>query len=229
MRHLYSLSLEGFNDRYEALFCDADGTLRRCIVPGQPTPNAEEEWEPIAESAKWLANFKWGEKYFAIVSNQGGVARGYLSADTAINLLVSLLKRLSGDRLHFRTRVDAAIGGNEDPDRKPNTGMLIKISKQWSLEPSQILMVGDLESDRQCAANFGCDFIWAWDLFGFPDPRSPRTDELAVFQVQQEIAPISLDGALRQEIGPALAKQIIDRGKEAIGAYANLPEADLQK
>jgi phosphoglycolate phosphatase-like HAD superfamily hydrolase len=40
------------------------------------------------------------------------------------------------------------------------------------VKPEKALMVGDREDDRAAAEKAGCDFIWAWDLFGF-EPEAP--------------------------------------------------------
>ena len=40
-------------------------------------------------------------------------------------------------------------------DRKPNIGMLDKVSRDWNLDKKNLTMVGDRESDIQCAKKFG--------------------------------------------------------------------------
>ena len=72
------------------------------------------------------------------------------------------------DNLESETNIKICTSLDKtDYDRKPNPGMLEKLIKQYRTTPDQTLMVGDMESDRLAAENAGCDFIWAWDLFGF--------------------------------------------------------------
>lgn len=65
--------------KYKLIILDADGTLRRTTVPGLPCPNAPDEWELIPGVRERLAEIDWTTTHFAIVSNQGGVALGYLT------------------------------------------------------------------------------------------------------------------------------------------------------
>ena len=85
MLHLTRLTPKEFKDKYFLLICDADGTLRRCTVPGQPCPNKNSEWEVIEEARDWLSQIDFAtEYYFTIASNQGGVSLGLISAVDAM-------------------------------------------------------------------------------------------------------------------------------------------------
>lgn len=66
---------------------DADGTLRRCTVPGQPCPNKPGEWELLPGVEGRLARIDWNITGLGILSNQGGIALGHLSEDMAYQLL----------------------------------------------------------------------------------------------------------------------------------------------
>lgn len=179
MTHLTRLTPKEFKDRYFLLICDADGTLRRCTVPGQPCPNKNNEWEVIEEARDWLSQIDFAtEYYFAIASNQGGVSLGLISAVDAMQMLIDLAIKLVGegaldflnvfDNLESETNIKICTSLDKtDYDRKPNPGMLENLINQYRTTPDQTLMVGDMESDRLAAKNAGCDFIWAWDLFGF--------------------------------------------------------------
>jgi len=67
---------------------DADGTLRRCTVLGQPCPNRPDEWELLPGVQKKLATIDWSSNRFAIASNQGGVALGFLTLQAAADMLL---------------------------------------------------------------------------------------------------------------------------------------------
>lgn len=77
-------------NQYRLLIFDADGTLRRCTVPGQPCPNRPGEWELLPNVRETLRLYDWTQTAWGIVSNQGGVALGYLSEPQAYRLLYDL-------------------------------------------------------------------------------------------------------------------------------------------
>lgn len=179
MSHLNSLTPNEFKAKYWLLICDADGTLRRCTVPGQPCPNKPDEWEVIDEAKEWLANIDFdNEFYFGIASNQGGISLGLISELDAMEMLMELAILLVGEDALDSLTLDHNLTANtniqlcesldkSDYNRKPNPGMLQNIMNNYGVFPEKTLMVGDMESDRLAVENAGCDFIWAWDLFGF--------------------------------------------------------------
>ena len=40
-------------------------------------------------------------------------------------------------------------------DRKPNVGMLDKILEEWDLKKNNLIMIGDRDTDIECANKFG--------------------------------------------------------------------------
>ena len=63
---------------YKLIIFDVDGTLRRCLAPGQVCPNAPDQWELMPNVKETLAEIKWGlpdcgNTAFGIASNQAGV------------------------------------------------------------------------------------------------------------------------------------------------------------
>lgn len=151
---------------------DADGTLRRCTVPGQPCPNKADEWEVIPGVKEKIAALP--EKMrFAIVSNQGGVGLGLMTDLEAY----SLLERLS-EAVFWETRKDlawvhACIHAPKDgcACRKPSPLMLYKAMTDARSRPAETLYVGDMDSDREAAQRAGVAFLWAWEFFGWDCPE----------------------------------------------------------
>jgi D-glycero-D-manno-heptose 1,7-bisphosphate phosphatase len=153
------------------LIFDADGTLRRCTVPGQPCPNTAEEWEVMPRVKETLALYPPTVRMH-IVSNQGGVGLGYLSFYAAQKLLEDLAQTLGIDGVnhiflcaHKPTKGCAC--------RKPSPFLLLlAIARQNSLVTVQcplaeVLYVGDQDTDRECATRAGVDFLWAQEFFGW--------------------------------------------------------------
>jgi len=158
---------------YSLIIFDADGTLRRCTIEGQPCPNDESQWELIPGVLECLNSLE-GDPACFIASNQAGVAFGYMSFQVAKDLLMNLAERLRretalrpwGVRLcphHANAterafRVDCAC-------RKPRPGMLYEIMVVQNIGPGETLYVGDMESDKRVARAAGCGFVWAFDFF----------------------------------------------------------------
>lgn len=154
---------------------DADGTLRRCTVPGQPCPNKDDEWEAIPGVKEKIAALPEKTR-FAIVSNQGGVGLGFMHQEVAWRMLVELAD------LALRGQCVALMCTHAPKDgclcRKPSPLMLYQAMSAFDAKPRETLYVGDMDSDCEAAERAGVDFLWAWEFFGWPEPiestYSPR-------------------------------------------------------
>jgi len=152
---------------------DADGTLRRTTVEGQPCPNKDGEWELMPGVKERLAEFDWGspadgKTACGIVSNQAGVALGYLAAEMAGRLLYKMFVKAFG----FNPYPGDILMCIHAPDegcrcRKPAPGLLEDLMDMYGVQPQETLFVGDMDSDCEAATNAGCRFMWAKDFFGW--------------------------------------------------------------
>lgn len=151
---------------YNLIIFDADGTLRRCTVPGQPCPNKEGEWELLPSVKETLARYDWKVTALGVASNQAGIALGFLDLMTAYQLLSDMVVEATG---YFPPTGSIQLCPHGTKDgcgcRKPEPGMLHAIMKFWGYFPTETLYVGDMESDQLAAAHAGCDFMWADDFF----------------------------------------------------------------
>jgi D-glycero-D-manno-heptose 1,7-bisphosphate phosphatase len=157
------------------LFLDRDGTLNRSLNDRPPNAPAEVELLPNVDAT--LAAYAAEGWRLVIVTNQGGVAFGYLSEDEARAIHQAVLARLS-------VPVDASylcphhpLGDvppyNVDcPRRKPHPGAVFEALARFDAHPQDCLLVGDMESDRQVAAAAGVPFRWAHDFFGWREETS---------------------------------------------------------
>lgn len=148
---------------------DADNTLRRSTVPGQPTPNKKDEWELLPNVKEKLHEIlsKNADARIAIASNQGGIELGYLSQRQARKLLNDLYKDVSGKRAPKGMIQLCPDFKKTSRCRKPEPGMLQAIIKQAGVSPECTLFVGDAEDDRLTAKNAGVQFAWAKNFFGW--------------------------------------------------------------
>lgn len=146
---------------------DADSTLRRCTVKGQFCPNAPDQWEPIPWMQTRLSKIDWSTNQFAIVSNQGGIAHGYLTETLAMSMLVDLAVLMTG----FAPKDGAIVICPHATKagcacRKPNPSMIFSALNVFDQSPDDALFVGDLDTDRTAAERAGVPFMWAWDFCG---------------------------------------------------------------
>jgi histidinol-phosphate phosphatase family protein len=149
----------------DLIIFDADGTLRRCTVKGQPCPNAPGQWELMPNVKETIAKLQ--NTVFAIVSNQAGIAYGYLTEAMATRLLYDLGIEAFGSRNCFSVDLcPHAVDAGCDC-RKPKPLMLQRAMNLTRCPPGRTLYVGDMESDRRAAENAGCAFMWAKDFFGW--------------------------------------------------------------
>jgi HAD superfamily hydrolase (TIGR01662 family) len=165
--------------KYDLIIFDADGTLRRCLIPGQPCPNKPSEWELLDNVRERLAEFTWGRPQpgvtaYGIASNQAGIAWGFIDYKTAYKLLCGTFEAAFGFVPAINT-IQICEHKGECECRKPEPGMLFGIMDTWDVETHRALFVGDMESDKQAARNAGCDFVWAKDFFGWDDGK-PEDD-----------------------------------------------------
>lgn len=156
--------------RYRAIFFDADGTLRTCKNVGQPCPNQPGEWEVMPNVMETLACYDWTCIGAAILSNQAGVALGFLTEAMAIRLLEDLAEAI----FPLATKVFVCACTHHPNEgcgcRKPQPGMLLNAENYWYSQaylhgPGECLYVGDMESDREAAEAAGIDFMWTHEFF----------------------------------------------------------------
>ncbi|HEX6533322.1 MAG TPA: HAD-IIIA family hydrolase [Gemmatimonadaceae bacterium] len=152
---------------------DADDTLRRTLVPGQPSPRAPEEWELLPGVAKRLRRIRWGEDaVLGIASNQDQVGYGHVDLSVAHRLLVDLAEAASGWRPPAEAVVLCPHRLDEPCEcRKPEAGMLRRILSYYGIPADRALFVGDAETDRDAARRAGVPFLPARDFFGWSEDR----------------------------------------------------------
>jgi D-glycero-D-manno-heptose 1,7-bisphosphate phosphatase len=168
---------ETFRD-YRLCIFDADDTLRRCTVPGQPSPRNAGEWVLLPGVAEALENIPWntaGGPFLGIASNQDQVGYGHMSEETARSLLRDLAKEAAGVHLP-----DAALQlcphrlESQCECRKPRPAMLLRIMAFYGVGPRETLFVGNSEDDRLAGEAAGTRYADAADLFSSSAEPSAR-------------------------------------------------------
>lgn len=154
--------------RPRILFLDRDGTINRNLDGRPPNTPAEVEILPgVRERLREYANRGWK---LVIVTNQGGVAFGYMSEREALRVHQEVLHQLGVPvALSFvcphHPRGTVRRYAIECPYRKPNPGAIQEALDRFGARPEDCLFVGDQEIDREAAQAAGVSFRWAWEFF----------------------------------------------------------------
>jgi D-glycero-D-manno-heptose 1,7-bisphosphate phosphatase len=147
-----------FFARRPTVILDRDGVLN------ERPPRAEyvRSWDEFRwvdgalEALRLLAD---ADYRVIVVSNQAGIARGAMDEDD----LAAVHERMKAEAAEAGGRIDAIYfcphGWDEGCEcRKPRPGMLFQAQKDFSLDLSRTLFVGDDERDGEAADAAGCPF-----------------------------------------------------------------------
>jgi D-glycero-D-manno-heptose 1,7-bisphosphate phosphatase len=154
---------------------DADGTLRRTRVPGQPSPRAAGEWELLPDVVPRLRAIRWGDEgaRLGIASNQDQIAYGHLTAVMAHTLLMEMAVAATGHAPPPEAVAFCPHALEEPCDcRKPAPGLLLRIMSRYGARAAETLFVGDSPVDAEAARRAGVPFAWAHDFFRRKGERS---------------------------------------------------------
>lgn len=133
-----------YNKRYKVLFCDLDGTLIETIS-GATFP--EGVWDMKLKFDVFDAIKNLDPEEIFIVSNQGGIKKGYIKEDvfwTKLHYIQMCLSLYCGGKF---VNLEYCISTDKnDPRRKPNTGMLehgLNLYGKDNWKKENMLMIGD--------------------------------------------------------------------------------------
>lgn len=152
--------------KYKILFADLDGTLIK-TKSGETFPKGIWDMElrfDVIDTIK-----KLNPEYVFIVSNQGGIEKGFVNE---FNFCVKLSFIVHSIEEYCDTTVDyyyCSSNNKDDENRKPNYGMLKDALTEHDInyDKSEMLMIGDAsgkpgqfsDSDKKTAENFGIDYL----------------------------------------------------------------------
>ena len=155
----------------KAIFLDRDGVINHLVfysehgIIDSPYSTAQFKLlDGVCEAINLLhkAGFK-----VAVVSNQPGMAKGYINRDT----FDAIRRKMKDDLAAGGAFLDAEYYCLHHPEaslpeykvicdcRKPKPGLLIKAAQEMSLDLSASWMVGDNITDIQAGAAAGCKTI----------------------------------------------------------------------
>ena len=156
-----------FNQR--VLLCDLDGTL---IVTksGKTFPENAQDWK--FKDDIQAAIQEYNPKYIFIVTNQGGIEKGFVDEKEFVQKLMAIADEIRTWGDYIVAWKYCTSNDPNNPDRKPNTGMVDDFRHDYiggyDFDNRHALMIGDAsgfkgqhsDSDYRCAKNAGiryCD------------------------------------------------------------------------
>jgi len=147
---------ESFLARHPTIILDRDGVLNQKPARANYVRSWQEFiWVPGAKEALLLLR-KAGVRVL-VVSNQAGVARGAMTeAD-----LLEIHRNMVREAARFGGSIEAIYycphGWDDGCEcRKPRPGMLFQAQRDFNLDLSRTLFIGDDERDAQAADAAGC-------------------------------------------------------------------------
>ena len=146
---------------HPALFLDLDNTIRYVKDPNRCFPENPNDIAIYPGVPEKIKNFKDAGFYIFGVSNQGGIELGHITAEMCEKIMIET-NRLTG--YLFDDILWAPYLKSED--RKPNIGMIKKLSLKYNIDLDSSIMIGDKDSDLMCSLNAGIkQFFYAKDFF----------------------------------------------------------------
>jgi len=143
-----------------AVFLDRDGVL----IEDVDYLTRPEQLQLIPGAARAIARLRRAGFKVVVITNQSGVARGYLTLKTLREVHALLKRRLAAqgaalDGLYFCPHLPAKAGGKGCACRKPGLALLQKAQKRFRLDFARSYFVGDTTTDVRTARRAGCTAI----------------------------------------------------------------------
>ncbi len=141
----------------KAIFLDRDGTINS----DSGYINKPEDFELYPFAAKAIREFNKMGYLVIVVTNQSGIARGYLTIEDLENIHKKMKELLEKENAyvddifyspyHIEGKIEPYNISHED--RKPGLGMFYKAVKKYGIQPDKSFMIGDKYTDMQFGFN----------------------------------------------------------------------------
>lgn len=161
--------------KYRALFLDRDGTIN--VEKEFISDPDDVELYPGAAEALRLAAAS-GYKLF-VISNQSGVARGFMSEEdvTRVNQRLADLLAQEGvalDGIEYCPHYPDITGRCNC--RKPQRGMIDRLLQQFDIDLARSFVIGDRILDRELALTIGAKAIMVMTGYGVLEVKALTPD-----------------------------------------------------
>ena len=149
----------------KAIIFDYDGTLRTI-------PEGTQFYYPVNPSeviilpgrtAEIINRYRNNGYHILGVSNQSGIGKGNLTYDQAVACFEKT-NELLGVKIEYKF-CPHSVPPISCYCRKPQSGLGVALIHEYKLDPKQVIMVGDLTSDKTFASRLGFEYVDANDFF----------------------------------------------------------------
>lgn len=147
----------------KAVFLDRDGT----IIVHEPYLRSLDQLQLLPNAAQGIRLFNEEGYLVIVVTNQSGIARGFFD-EKCLELIhkkmIDILRNEGAtiDDIYYCPHYKEGIieQYTEDCDcRKPKIGMFLKAARQYHIDFTQSLMIGDSKVDMLAGKNTGCKCV----------------------------------------------------------------------
>ena len=175
---------------FQAVMLDRDGVINR---ERADYVKCWREFEFLPGALSALARLADLPKPIVVISNQSAIGRGLVNQDTvdAVHRHMKSIVEICGGR------IDTFYVCPHHPDdrcrcRKPEPGLLLQAARDYNLDLSECVFVGDTPTDFQAAEAVGCQSILVSTGRQGPRLRSMYAGSMDVTIVQDLSAAVSL-------------------------------------
>lgn len=176
----------------KAVFLDRDGTINeevnylRNIKDIRIYPGTTEA----------LRKFKNLGFINIIITNQSGIARGFLTEEELITIhsefkkiLTAENQELIDDIFYSPFHKDGIVVqySIDSPDRKPGTGMIMKARQKHNIDISKSFFIGDTFSDMKCAENSGLKKILVKTGYGKEELLKCIQEKISIDHIAEDL------------------------------------------
>lgn len=138
----------------KAILLDRDGTVIR--DPKDERVDTEEKIELFPESIEALKYLAENHYSVILITNQAGIAEGRINEQDFERINSKVLEALSSSGVTILKTFVCPHSPEDMCDcRKPKPKMILDALQEFSLNPNEVFMIGDRESDVMAGINAG--------------------------------------------------------------------------
>ena len=172
-----------------AVFFDRDGVVCEYVEE----LSRLEQFRLRKGVAEGIAELKKAGYLVLVATNQPNIAKAKMSLDELLKIHQVMCEQVEKkkkkiDRVYFCPHREGGVVKEYAFDcecRKPKAGMLFQAAREFSIDISKSVMVGDTWRDVECAKNFGIPCLGVEGGGGFPyapDSSESRQKPLKLFK-----------------------------------------------
>lgn len=156
-------AIEGYSDENNyiterVIFLDRDGTVIR--DPEDERVDKEEKIELFPDSIDALKHLAENNFSVILITNQAGIAEGRINIEDFNRINSKVIEMLSPSGIKIlKTYMCPHAPEDKCECRKPKPTMILEAIKEFNLDPKNLYMVGDRESDINAGINAGIKTI----------------------------------------------------------------------